>query len=134
MYGCDYDDDDDGDDGKRVRAHVFGRRDGIAAPRSFLYEMRFCQSIFSQNVYLNSNKRQIPFNVEFEVKKKNQQQQRQTAAAAVVFGKQTNNTCAVPPKDRANKQTASEPNNILDAAIHVSLIHQFSARRNLYTH
>lgn len=88
---------------------------------------------FSQNVYLNSNKRQIPSNVEFEVKKMKKQQQ-QTAAAAFVFGEQTNNTCAVSLNDRANKQTASEPNNISDAAIHISLIHQFSVRDEIYIH
>lgn len=89
---------------------------------------------FAQNVYLNSNKRQISSNVEFEVKKMKKQQQQQTVA--VVFGKQTNYTCAVSPNDPANKQTASKRTNqyLGRSSIHVSLIHQLSARRNLYIH
>lgn len=57
-----------------------------------------------------------------------------SSSSSGCFGKQTNNTCAVSLNDRANKQTASEPNNISDAAIHISLIHQFSVRDEIYIH
>lgn len=107
LYGCDYD-----DDGKRVRMYtvcVFDWRNDVAQ-RSFLYEMRFSTIRFLPKCVF---KQQQPTNtIEcwiWGTNGTNNNNNNKQQTAAVVFGKQTNNTCAVSPNDRANKQTNSKP-------------------------